>query len=254
MSRSPPSPGCGRRVREPDAPDGGRILFPTATQPRCARPLDRRVEHRADPWQSYEAGLQQARTQKKPVCLVFSTTWCPHCKNFSHVFDDPRVVAHARDFVMIHLDADAEEAIASKYALDGSYIPRTFFLGPDGKVDFATIHAPRLASRFFYDEHDPGSLLAAMDGEAKAVRPELTRAPAATLHVGAAAPERRVAARVPLVVARVAASGPIELTQRLPARGVRTPENAGIARVASRGARSCRPDPSAPGTRCCSRR
>ena len=155
---------AGEQARHADAPrrDGhrarARALRASATPAgrsrwRNAAQID---------WQPYEAGLRLAKAQKKPVCLVFSTTWCPHCKNYSHVFDDPRVVASAHDFVMIHLDADAEEAVASKYALDGSYIPRTFFLKPDGTVD-DTIHAPRPRSRFFYDEHDPSSLLAAMD-------------------------------------------------------------------------------------------
>jgi thiol:disulfide interchange protein len=113
-------------------------------------------------WQTYADGMRLAKEQHRPVCLVFSTTWCPHCKNYSHVFEDPRVVAEARDFVMIHLDSDVDEAVSSKYSLDGSYIPRTFFLSPDGTVD-PSIHAPRPRSMYFYDERDPSQLLAAMD-------------------------------------------------------------------------------------------
>jgi thiol:disulfide interchange protein len=169
--------GCGRRIGEgndngsdtsastsaPASP--GSPGSPSSPATAAARPATSTGESwnasQID-WQPYEAGLQRAKAQHKPVCLVFSTTWCPHCKNFSHVFDDPRVVARAHDFVMIHLDADVEENIASKYALDGSYIPRTFFLKPDGTLD-DTIHAQRARSRFFYDEHDPGPLLAAME-------------------------------------------------------------------------------------------
>ncbi len=112
-------------------------------------------------WQPYESGLQQAKDANKPVCLVFYTTWCPHCRNYSHVFDDPRVVERARDFVMVRLDADAEATIAAKYQVDGGYIPRTYFLAPDGTLD-RTIHAPRPRAQYFYDERDPGSLLAGM--------------------------------------------------------------------------------------------
>ena len=57
-------------------------------------------------WVDYEQGLAQAKAGHKPVCLVFFTTWCPHCKNYSHVFEDPRVVAEAKKFVMIRLDGD----------------------------------------------------------------------------------------------------------------------------------------------------
>ena len=163
--------GCGRRISESDS-EGGALGTPTPTLARPSTTAAPAAAKRSPPgegwnaaqisWQPYDDGLRQAKAQNKPVCLVFSTTWCPHCKNYSHVFEDPRVVAHAHDFVMVHLDSDAQEAIASKYAIDGGYIPRTFFLAPDGTVD-ATIQAPRARSRYFYDEHDPGSLLAAME-------------------------------------------------------------------------------------------
>jgi thiol:disulfide interchange protein len=176
--------GCGRRISEGNESEGDQprateqarttagstetratapsLPAPTPAPARAAAVTGETWNAAQIAWQPYEAGLRQARAEHKPVCLVFSTTWCPHCKNYSHVFDDQRVVARARDFVMIHLDADVEETVAAKYALDGSYIPRTFFLSPDGTLD-DSIHAARARSRFFYDEHDPGALLAAME-------------------------------------------------------------------------------------------
>jgi hypothetical protein len=113
-------------------------------------------------WQPYEAGLARAKEQKKPVCLVIYTNWCPHCRNYSHVFEDPRVVARAKDFVMIRANADQEGAVAGKYTADGGYVPRTFFLAPDGTLD-PEIHAPRDKFRHFFDERDPASLLGGME-------------------------------------------------------------------------------------------
>ncbi len=113
-------------------------------------------------WQGYEGGLARAKAQNKPVCLVLYTNWCPHCRNYSHVFDDPRVVERAKDFVMIRANADDEPEVAGKYAKDGGYIPRTFFLAPDGGL-WADIHAPRPKYLYFFDEKDPGSLLGAME-------------------------------------------------------------------------------------------
>lgn len=109
-------------------------------------------------WQPYDAGLARAKAEHKPVCLVIYTSWCPHCKNFSHVFDDPRVVEQAKQFVMIRIDADREEAPAEAHQPDGGYIPRTFFLAPDGTPEL-DIHAPRPTFKYFYDEHNPGALL-----------------------------------------------------------------------------------------------
>ena len=81
-------------------------------------------------WQPYEQGLAAAKKEKKPVCLVFFTEWCPHCANYSAVFHDAKVVDQTKKFVMIRLDKD--------------------------------VHAPRDQYKYFYDEKDPASLLGGM--------------------------------------------------------------------------------------------
>jgi thiol:disulfide interchange protein len=121
-------------------------------------------------WQPYEEGLAKAKAEGKPVCLVLSTSWCPHCRSYSHVFDDARVAERARDFVMIHLDADANEAINRQYSPDGVYIPRTFFLSPDGTLD-PSLHAPRPRFQYFYDERDPSSVLGGMQAALTKLHP-----------------------------------------------------------------------------------
>ncbi len=117
-------------------------------------------------WASYDEGLATAAREHKPVCLVFSTSWCPHCKNFSQVLKDPRVVEAAKRLVMIRLDQDQRPDLSRKYAPDGEYVPRTLFLEPGGAVA-AGIHAPRPNYRYFYDERDPRSILSAMDEAAR---------------------------------------------------------------------------------------
>ena len=144
---------------------------PTADPPPPARPQSVRGNAAAAAetwnaaqidWQPYEAGLARAKAQNKPVCLIFSATWCSHCRAYSHVFEDARVVARAKQLVMIHLDADADSTLASQYTRDGGYVPRTFFLAPDGTLD-PDIHAARPKFVHFFDEHDPASLLGGME-------------------------------------------------------------------------------------------
>ena len=112
-------------------------------------------------WRSYEEGLKEAKAQKKPICLVFYTEWCPHCTNYSRVFHDEKVVAKSKDLVMIRLDKDRQAELSKQFAPDGEYIPRTYFLSSDGTLDPA-VHAPRDRFKYFYDEKDPASLLAGM--------------------------------------------------------------------------------------------
>jgi hypothetical protein len=113
-------------------------------------------------WQDYDKGLAAAKKAKKPVCLVFYTEWCPHCTNYSGVFHDPKVVERSKQFVMIRVDKDKNAELSKKYAPDGEYIPRTYFLSPAGEVDPA-IHAPREKFKYFYEENNPASVLAGMD-------------------------------------------------------------------------------------------
>lgn len=113
-------------------------------------------------WQPYDTGLALAKKEKKPICLVFFTQWCPHCTNYAKVFHDPGIVTKAKQFVMIRLDKDQHPELSEKYAPDGQYIPRTFFLSSAGELEPA-ISAPRDKYKYFYDESNPAGLLGGMD-------------------------------------------------------------------------------------------
>lgn len=113
-------------------------------------------------WMTYDAGLSEAKKTGKPICLVFYTTWCPHCTNYSKVFNDPEVVKKSKSFVMIRLDKDQNKDVSKQYAPDGEYIPRTYFLSPAGQLD-AGLSENRDQYKYFYDEKQPTSLLGGMD-------------------------------------------------------------------------------------------
>jgi hypothetical protein len=113
-------------------------------------------------WQTFDAGLEAAKKEKKPICLVLYTEWCTHCSNYSSVFHDPAVVEKSKRFVMVRLDKDKNAELTKKFAPDGEYIPRTYFLSSAGELD-PSISAPRDKFRYFYDEKDPKSVLAGMD-------------------------------------------------------------------------------------------
>ncbi len=113
-------------------------------------------------WKRYDDGLAEAAKSGKPVCLIFYTDWCPHCTKYSAVFHDDRVIAKAKSFVMIRLNKDKNAELSGSYAPDGEYIPRTFFLGSNGKVN-DSIKAPRDKFQFFYNPESPAELLAGMD-------------------------------------------------------------------------------------------
>jgi thiol:disulfide interchange protein len=116
-------------------------------------------------WRQYEAGLDLAQKTHKPICLVFYALWCPHCRNYAKVFSDPRVVEESRHFVMIHVDVDQRKDLGLKYRPNGYYVPRTYFLSPDGVLDPALIAEEQKGQKYiyFYNESDAASILAGMN-------------------------------------------------------------------------------------------
>ncbi len=113
-------------------------------------------------WQGFEQGLAAARESSQPICLVYYTKWCPHCKNYARVFHDPLVVEKSKSFVMIRIDRDANPELSKRHNPDGEYIPRTYFLTSAGELDPA-LTEKRDRFKYFYDENDPASILAGMD-------------------------------------------------------------------------------------------
>jgi thiol:disulfide interchange protein len=113
-------------------------------------------------WLSYEKGLAAARQHHKPICMVLYAEWCPHCRNYSQIFKDPKVIEKSSQFVMIRLDVDTDKALADRFNVDGTYVPRTYFMSPDGTIQ-QDVHASRGRFIYFYDEADPASVLSGMD-------------------------------------------------------------------------------------------
>ena len=160
----PPPPGAqGPAAATPAAPPA--VAHPkTAAAPAKAAPAPVGGETwggTAIAWRTPAEGFAEAKQSGKPVMLVLFTTWCPHCKNFSKMFDDPRVAEAAKGLVMVRVDADKDEATSTKYQPDGGYIPRTFFLKSDASL-VATIKANDGKYGYFYDETNPAPLLASM--------------------------------------------------------------------------------------------
>ncbi|HXQ22962.1 MAG TPA: thioredoxin family protein [Candidatus Acidoferrales bacterium] len=120
-------------------------------------------------WMPYDDGLAAAKKDHKPVCLIFYTTWCPHCANYSKLFSNPDLVKKAQSFVMIRLDKDKNADLSKKYSPDGEYIPRTYFLSADGTLD-DSLTETRDQYKYFYGESDPSSILAGMDRALKKLR------------------------------------------------------------------------------------
>lgn len=85
-------------------------------------------------WHSLKTGIPEATRTGKTVVMVFHAPWCTACAKYRSVFKDERVVSASKDVVMILVDADADKTANGAFAPDGTYVPRTIFMTPDGEV------------------------------------------------------------------------------------------------------------------------
>lgn len=85
-------------------------------------------------WRDARSGIYEASSTKRPVLMLVHATWCSVCKRFQAIFKDPRIVEASRDFVMILVDADTEKEINGAFSPDGTYVPRTLFIDPEGNI------------------------------------------------------------------------------------------------------------------------
>lgn len=113
-------------------------------------------------WRDLSAGLAEAGRTNKPVMMVVHAEWCSHCRNYSRVFHDPALVSLSERFVMVLADSDHVPAANQRYAVDGRYVPRTYFLDAQGEHR-GEIDAGRARYRYFYDENAAGPTIASME-------------------------------------------------------------------------------------------
>jgi thiol-disulfide isomerase/thioredoxin len=101
-------------------------------------------------WKTWDEGLKLAQSTNRPILLMVYADWCPHCRELKPVFLDPEVVKLSERLVMIRQDADEDPAwLKPKVGHLGSYVPRMFFLKPDGTVQ-ADINSGNARFPYFY--------------------------------------------------------------------------------------------------------
>jgi thioredoxin-related protein len=85
---------------------------------------------------TFNSALSVSAQSKKPLLLVFSTSWCGYCKKMKQsTFNDPRVIEMInKSFIPMEIDAEKGEGItlAKKYGVT-SY-PTIVIVDKNGKA------------------------------------------------------------------------------------------------------------------------
>lgn len=85
-------------------------------------------------WLTLESALDDASSSEKKIMLVLHSEGCGACDDYSKLFREGAVAIASKDLLMVLVDDGVNEDISEKYSLDGSYVPRTYFLNSDGSV------------------------------------------------------------------------------------------------------------------------
>jgi thioredoxin-related protein len=81
-----------------------------------------------------KAALKEAKENRKPVMVDFSTKWCKWCKELDrNTYSDNRVNELSAYFICVKVDAEEYPAIADKYNIRG--YPTVAFLNHNGLVN-----------------------------------------------------------------------------------------------------------------------
>ncbi|KAI6176839.1 hypothetical protein M3Y97_00842200 [Aphelenchoides bicaudatus] len=82
-------------------------------------------------WIEFDKAEELSNELKKPVFVLIHKTWCGACKQLKNSFSSSpkrkEFIQLTRRFVMVNLEDD-EEPQDDKFAPDGAYIPRLYFL------------------------------------------------------------------------------------------------------------------------------
>lgn len=164
-----PTPAAPASAAAATAAPAPATAAPATAAPASAAPASEAAKRGANDihwdgpvkWNDYAPGLAQATAEKKPILLLVYADWCPRCRELVPAFSDPEVARLAEGLVLIKQNGDLKPDWLAAFDTLGGYVPRLFFLTPDGSLreDITSGH-PRYP--YFYTPGGLESLKAAM--------------------------------------------------------------------------------------------
>jgi len=102
-----------------------------------------------------------------------STHTFPHARLKQDFAASKEIAEESKKFVMVNAEDEEEPHADATYNVDGGYIPRLFFLTPDGQLTSVYNEAGNAAYKYYY--FTPDQILAAMSRALAAVGSPLNK-------------------------------------------------------------------------------
>lgn len=145
--------------------------------------------HQGIKWVPFDQALTRAKAENKAVCVVVYADWCPKCRSLAPRFAEQPILKASDDVIMVLQNSDERPAwLKQKFGDLGNYVPRVFFLKPDGSVS-TDVNSGNARFPYFYRASEAAKLAGSIARAAKAAGPVTV------------APPQPVAAAVPAVAA-----------------------------------------------------
>jgi thiol:disulfide interchange protein len=103
-------------------------------------------------WFKPKKGFQALKDRGKNGLLVVFAEWCPVCHQYSKVFHEPEVVKSLQGVTIMRMDQDGDDQLLPRFAPDGEYVPRTFFLNSKGALMDGVFDADPKFKHFYFPD------------------------------------------------------------------------------------------------------
>lgn len=141
---------------------GAFAVLATLYPPRCAAAQEPIEWNGAVAWQEFEPAMARAAQQNKAVMVVVYADWCPKCRTLAPLFrSGPLVAASAQVIAVLANHDQRPEWLESKLGDTANYVPRVYFLRPDGQV-LRDITSDNAKFPHFFHPNKPQDLTAAI--------------------------------------------------------------------------------------------
>ncbi len=135
--------------------------------------------HQGVDWVPFDQALTRAKAENKAVCVVIYADWCPKCRALAPRFAEQPVTGASKDVIMVLQNSDERPGwLKQRFGDLGNYVPRVFFLKPDGTVA-TDINSGNARFPYFYRASEAAKLAASIQRAAKAAGPAAAPVPKA---------------------------------------------------------------------------